>query len=150
MNIEMTPKLLFQTTYSLPQIFYLPLCTLNGGDGDPTWTTLREFDITIFCSYKTIIHCGLFICQNSTKLLPWTIRSPWIENKKEETGVHGIQIDSCIRDTRNHALIESQVSLTEHFTLRSHNLISNSPYCLPYNSYDVGLENLKLDLLIIP
>ena len=149
MNIEMTPKL-FQTTYSLPQIFYLPLCTLNGGDGDPTWTTLREFDITIFCSYKTIIHCGLFICQNSTKLLPWTIRSPWIENKKEETGVHGIQIDSCIRDTLNHALIESQVSLTEHFTLRSHDLISNSPYSLPYNSYDVGLENLKLDLLIIP
>ena len=64
--------------------------------------------------------------------------------------MHGIQIDSCIRDTLNHALIESQVSLTEHFTLRSHNLISNSPYSLPYNSYDVGLENLKLDLLIIP
>ena len=64
--------------------------------------------------------------------------------------MHGIQIDSCIRDTLNHALIESQVSLTEHFTLRSHDLISNSPYCLPYNSYDVGLENLKLDLLIIP
>ena len=29
-------------------------------------------------------------------------------------------------------------------------LIRNSPYCLPYNSYDVTLENLVLDLLIIP
>ena len=29
-------------------------------------------------------------------------------------------------------------------------LISNSPYYLPYNSYDVSLENLVLDQLIIP
>ena len=29
-------------------------------------------------------------------------------------------------------------------------LISNSPYCLPYISYDVSLENLVLDRLIIP
>ena len=64
--------------------------------------------------------------------------------------MHGIQIDSCIRDTLNHALIESQVSLAEHFTLHSYDLISNSPYCLPYNSYDVGLENLKSDPAIIP
>ena len=29
-------------------------------------------------------------------------------------------------------------------------LIGNSPYCLPYNSYDVSLENLVLEQLIIP
>ena len=29
-------------------------------------------------------------------------------------------------------------------------LISNSPYYLPYNSYDVSSENLVLDQLIIP
>ena len=29
-------------------------------------------------------------------------------------------------------------------------LISNSPYCLPYNSYDVNSENLALDQLKIP
>ena len=28
-------------------------------------------------------------------------------------------------------------------------LISNSPYCLPYSSCDVSLENLVLDQLII-
>ena len=28
-------------------------------------------------------------------------------------------------------------------------LISNSPYCQPYNSYDVSLDNLVLDQLII-
>ena len=28
--------------------------------------------------------------------------------------------------------------------------LSNSPYYLPYNSYDVNLENLLLDQLIIP
>ena len=32
----------------------------------------------------------------------------------------------------------------------SQDLISNSPYCLPYNSYDVSSENLVLDQLIIP
>ena len=32
----------------------------------------------------------------------------------------------------------------------SQDLISNSPYYLPYNSYDVSLENLVLDQLIIP
>ena len=29
-------------------------------------------------------------------------------------------------------------------------LISNSPYCLPYSSCDVSLENLVVDQLIIP
>ena len=29
-------------------------------------------------------------------------------------------------------------------------LISNSPYCLPYSSYEVSLENLVLDQLVIP
>ena len=29
-------------------------------------------------------------------------------------------------------------------------LISNSPYCLRYNSYDIGSENLILNQLIIP
>ena len=28
--------------------------------------------------------------------------------------------------------------------------IGNSPYCQPYNSYDVSSENLVLDQLIIP
>ena len=32
----------------------------------------------------------------------------------------------------------------------SHDLISNSPYCLPYSSYEVSLENLVLDQLVIP
>ena len=34
--------------------------------------------------------------------------------------------------------------------LNSQDLISNSPYCLLYNSYDVTLENLELDQPIIP
>ena len=34
--------------------------------------------------------------------------------------------------------------------LNSQDLISNSPYCLLYNSYDVSLENLELDQPIIP
>ena len=34
--------------------------------------------------------------------------------------------------------------------LNSQDLISTSPYCLPYSSYDVSLENLVLDQLIIP
>ena len=34
--------------------------------------------------------------------------------------------------------------------LNSQDLISNSPNCLLYNSYDVTLENLELDQPIIP
>ena len=34
--------------------------------------------------------------------------------------------------------------------LNSQDLISNSPYCLLYNSCDVSLENLELDQPIIP
>ena len=32
----------------------------------------------------------------------------------------------------------------------SQDLISNSPYCLPYNSYDVSSGNLVLDQPMIP
>ena len=32
----------------------------------------------------------------------------------------------------------------------SQDLVSNSPYCLPYSSCDVSLENLVLEQLIIP
>ena len=32
----------------------------------------------------------------------------------------------------------------------SQDLINNSPYCLPYNSYDVSSENLVLSQLIVP
>ena len=42
---------------------------------------------------------------------------------------------------------------TQCFTeplIPSEDLISNSFYCLTYNSYDVNLENLVLDPLIIP
>ena len=33
--------------------------------------------------------------------------------------------------------------------IHSQDFISNSPYCLPYNSYSVGPDNLVLDQLII-
>ena len=36
------------------------------------------------------------------------------------------------------------------FSRLSFDLISNSPYCLPYGSYDVTSESLVLDQLIIP
>ena len=36
----------------------------------------------------------------------------------------------------------------QHF--HSQDLISNSAYCLPYNSYDISSENLVLNQLIIP
>ena len=39
---------------------------------------------------------------------------------------------------------------TPHQPFHSQDLISNSPYYLPYNSYDVSSENLVLDQLIIP
>ena len=35
-------------------------------------------------------------------------------------------------------------------TLKPPDQICNSPYCRPYNSYNVSSENLVLDQLIIP
>ena len=47
-------------------------------------------------------------------------------------------------------LIESGMTLVVHIELfNTQDLISNSPYCLPYTSCDVSLENLVLDQLII-
>ena len=37
-----------------------------------------------------------------------------------------------------------------NYTLPPQDLISNSLYCLPYNSHEVSLENVVLDQLIIP
>ena len=46
-------------------------------------------------------------------------------------------------------LIESRMTLVVHIELfNTQDLISNSPYCLPYTSCDVSLENLVLDQLI--
>ena len=41
--------------------------------------------------------------------------------------------------------------MTQHrLALQLPNLPCNSPYCQPYNSYNVSSENLVLDQLIIP
>ena len=46
-------------------------------------------------------------------------------------------------------LIESGMTLVVHIELfNTQDLINNSPYCLPYTSCDVSLENLVLDQLI--
>ena len=50
----------------------------------------------------------------------------------------------CEKDTS----VRLKLSLFQPF--HSQDLISNSPHCLPYNSYYVSIENLVLDQLIIP
>ena len=44
--------------------------------------------------------------------------------------------------------IDCKSTMSQPFN--SQDLISNSPYCLPYSSCDVSLEYLVLDQLIIP
>ena len=49
------------------------------------------------------------------------------------------------------SFILTQVNFSLCFTLSVlFHFISNSPYCMPYNSCDVCSENLVLDPLIIP
>ena len=55
----------------------------------------------------------------------------------------GISVISITTLWRPSPLMISSVSLI-------HYLNSNSPYCLPYNSYDANLENLVFDQLITP
>ena len=54
-------------------------------------------------------------------------------------------------------VVQQKISLPLNLNLstkfqpfHSQDLICNSPYYLPYNSFDVSLENLVLDQLIIP
>ena len=43
-----------------------------------------------------------------------------------------------------------QFKIVIFLTLSFPDLVSDSPKCLSYNSYDVSLENLVLDQLLIP
>ena len=47
-------------------------------------------------------------------------------------------------------MVKHQILIVSSVTLKLSDLISNTLYCLPYNSYVVSLENLVLDQLIIP
>ena len=54
----------------------------------------------------------------------------------------------CKKMLSNHSEIFHSSFLKPVFPFQD--LISNSLYCLPYNSYEVSSENLVLDQLIIP
>ena len=47
-------------------------------------------------------------------------------------------------------MFKSPLGVKELTLINSKDLIGNSPYCLPYSSCDVSLENLVLDQLLIP
>ena len=148
MNIEMTPKL-FQTTYPYHKFITCHYAPWMEGMGTPLGQPCVNLTLPFFVRTRqlsTVDYSYVKIPQ-SCSLEQSDLHELKIRKRKLECMVYRLPL---VSDTLNHALIESQVSLTEHFTLQSHDLISNSPYCLPYNSYDVGLENLKLDLLIIP
>ena len=44
---------------------------------------------------------------------------------------------------------DKRAQILSNYSFRSQDFISNSPYCLPYNSYDVSSENLVLDQSVI-
>ena len=44
-------------------------------------------------------------------------------------------------------MTQRREEVKHHLTLHSQDLFSNSPYCLSYNSYDTGTDNLVLDKL---
>ena len=47
-------------------------------------------------------------------------------------------------------MFKSPLGVKELTLINSKDLIGNSPYCLPYSSCGVSLENLVLDQLLIP
>ena len=46
--------------------------------------------------------------------------------------------------------VDIKAELNKPLTLELQDQIFSSPYCQPYNSHNVGLENLVLDQQIIP
>ena len=62
----------------------------------------------------------------------------------------GVLFWSCFKLVFNLRLYAFNCKPTMSRPFNSQDLISNSPYCLPYSSCDVSLENLVLDQLIIP
>ena len=47
-------------------------------------------------------------------------------------------------------LSKETIKIPSPQSFHSKDIICSSPYCLPYNSQDISLENLVLDQLIVP
>ena len=61
----------------------------------------------------------------------------------------GDKINTCDNTAYNTCNV-TQIQIRSNIPFHPQDLISNSPYYLPYSSYDVSSENLLLDQLIIP
>ena len=61
-----------------------------------------------------------------------------------------VLFNSCFYNRTSTSPVRQKLSQTGFKPFNPHDLSSNSPYYLPYNSYDVSLEGLLLDQPIIP
>ena len=59
-------------------------------------------------------------------------------------------IDDVADETFTSSLCTMMLPVYSSWTFHSQDLISNSPYCLPSDSYDVNWENKVLDQRMIP
>ena len=71
-------------------------------------------------------------------------------NKTFEEGNRNLRIFSKVSFSIFFKTNQALVRLICFECFHSLDLISNSPYCLSYNSYDVSLENLVLDQPTVP
>ena len=93
---------------------------------------------------------------NNTRVLGGEVeklKEKWELNKVRTFDMllfRGVLFWSCFKLVFNLRLYAFNCKPTMSRPFNSQDLISNSPYCLPYSSCDVSLENLGLDRLIIP
>ena len=93
---------------------------------------------------------------NNTRVLGGEVeklKEKWELNKVRTSHMllfRGVLFWSCFKLVFNLRLYAFNCKPTMSRPFNSQDLISNSPYCLPYSSCDVSLENLGLDRLIIP
>ena len=104
----------------------------------------------------TVQESFLMLDANNTRVLGGEVeklKEKWELNKVRAFHMllfRGVLFWSCFKlvfNLRLHA-IDCKSTMSQPFN--SQDSISNSPYCLPYSSCDVSLENLGLDRLIIP
>ena len=132
------------------------------------WKRTWKFGILWTWNDKCSIHCRCFVdwmfFTNQTYYIESNVKYHWpviVQLKSPKkimwNAMKKVLLIHCIwwMDLKHlnpkHTTVKPVLNSTV-FTLslpRLH-LFSNSPYCLPYNSYNVSSENLILDQLVIP
>ena len=119
----------------------------------PNETKSQTFWFSVSCLTSTLSTLKFFFlksyctCHNSLHFCRWEHQTP-LYHRHHTAGIFADPTWFQIRATWLRC--RKKKDYHKPYPFNHQDLISNSPNCLPYSSYDVNLENLVLDQLMIP